>query len=334
MIVDIRKAQKSIYLESFILKDGRVTNDLFEALRNSAQNGIEVKIIVDIVGHLYFGRVDKIELEKAGIEILFFNRWFYRSHRKILIIDNKIAFIGGLNITGKDSGRFDLHMRLTGSIVKPILNSFARIYQIAGGQDQDILKLIKHKKALKLREKLYRKKIWFIENWPIKGKSEIKEYYQESLKNAKQSIEIVSPYFVPHQWLISALEQAHSRGVEIKLIIPKKPDFWLIEIANLLFTYQLRDILTVFMIPEGIHAKVLLIDNHEGLVGSNNIDALSFDSNFEASVIFRKKDIVIDLISILDHWKSIAIPLDKTHFKIKWYHRILMLLVKLLHPVL
>ncbi len=334
MIADIKSAKKSIYLESFILKDGHLTNNFFEALKTSSRNGITVKIIVDIVGHFYSGRIDKIDLEKAGIEILFFNRWFYRSHRKILILDNTIAYIGGLNITGKNARQFDLHMRLCGLIVKPILHSFSRIYKIAGGEDQGILKLIKHTQVFKLREKLYKTKLWFIENWPIKGKSELKEYYLESFKNSKESIEIVTPYFVPHAWLISAIEKAAKRGVSIKLIIPEKTDFWLTEMANFLFAHQLKDILSIFVVPEGIHAKVLLIDSCEGLVGSNNIDALSFDKNFEASVIFRKKDMVIDLIAILDHWKNIAIPLHKTDFKIKWYHKILMLLVKMIHPIL
>ncbi len=333
MIADIKVAKRSIYLESFILKDGD-TNEFFEALKTSAKNGIKVKIIVDIVGHLYSGHIDKIDLEKAGVEILFFSRWFYRSHRKILIIDDEIVFIGGLNITGRYANRLDLHMRLKGIVVKPILHSFGRMYKIADGKDPAVLKLIKHKKAFRLRERLYKTKLWFIESWPIKGKSALKEYYIKSFLKSKKSITLVTPYFVPHTWLMCAIQEATKRGVSVKLIIPEKTDFWLTEMANFLFAHQLKDILTVFVIPEGIHAKVLLIDDHEGLVGSNNIDALSFDKNFEASIIFKEKDIVVDLISILDHWKSIAIPFHEISFKIKWYHKILMLVVKIMHPVL
>jgi len=334
MTVDIKNAQKSIYLESFILKDDLITQDFFEALKASSKNGIKVKIIVDIVGYFYSGYINKMALEQSGIEILFFKRWFYRSHRKILIIDKKIVFIGGLNITGKNKHTLDLHMRLMGLIVKPILKSFNRIYKIAGGKDKDILKEIKYKEVFKIREKLYQSKLWFIENWPIKSKSAIKEYYQDAFENAKKSIEIVTPYFAPHKWFILALKKAAQRGVSIQLIIPEKTDFWLTEIANFLFAHQLKNILTTFVLPEGIHAKVLLIDKHEGLVGSNNIDALSFDRNFESSVIFIEKDIIFDLIAILKHWEKIAIPFDQTKFKVKWYHPILMLLIKVLHPIL
>ena len=118
----ISGAKKTIYLESFILTDDVVTHHFFETLKRKAQEGVRIKVIIDRIGHWWYGSVNKAEFEKAGVEVLFFNRWFYRSHRKVLIVDGEVAFLGGVNIRGEYAKWLDLHLSITGIFPTKALN--------------------------------------------------------------------------------------------------------------------------------------------------------------------------------------------------------------------
>ena len=334
MFEAIRNAKESIYLESFILTDDAVTHHFFETLKQKARDGVKVKLIVDRVGHFWYGSVNQEEFEKAGVEVLFFNRWFYRSHRKILIVDRSVAFLGGVNIRGEYAKWLDLHVRLTGLLVKQLLNSFGRVYALAGGQDPAVLAFRKSAKVPKPRETLYKAKSWLIERWPIKGKSLLREYYQKKCGQAKKSIIIVTPYFIPHAWLLKSLSKAARRGVKVEVLIPASTDVWFANEAHRILAPLYADFISFYFLPEMNHAKVLLIDEHEGMVGSNNIDAQSFDFNLEASIIFQRRDMVGDLKIILEKWKLSAAPFAIERHNYKWYDGIIRFLVHLFQPIL
>lgn len=336
MLDDIQSAKKSVYMESFILSEDSATKHFFDILKQKARQGIKVKIIIDRFADIWYGSINKEEFRKSGIEIVLFNRWwFHRTHRKILIIDEKIAFLGGVNVKGQYAKWLDLHVRLTSSIlIRSLLRSFGRLYELSGGKDWEILKLRKSKNIFKARAALYRAKFWLIERWPLKGKSEFKKYYTRKCREAKNKIVIATPYFVPHRWLIKELKNAAKRGVKIEVIIPEESDIWLADLARHIFTRNLRDIISFFFIPEMNHAKVLLVDDQEGLIGSNNIDAQSFDYNLETSLVFKRKDMVGDLKQILERWKKMAIPAHNTDHYQKWYHKFVGFFLKILQPIL
>jgi len=325
MLQDIKEAKHSIYLESFILTDDSSTHNFFEVLKEKARQGVMVKIIIDRVGNLWLGSINRKEFEEAGAEMLFFNRWFYHSHRKILVIDESVAYIGGVNVGGAYANWLDLHVRLTGKLARSLSKSFSRVYGIAGGQDPAILNIRKQRKLPKARTGLYKAKSWLIEHWPIKGKSALRYYYKKKCAEAKKSITIVTPYFIPHRWLIRSLRAAANRGVKI--------DVFIANIAHRVFADSLKGILTIYFIPEMNHAKVLLIDNRDGLVGSNNIDAQSFDFNLEASISFRRKDMVGDLRTILERWKKLAVPFNP-HALLRWYYYFLGFFIRIIQPIL
>lgn len=333
MLEAIHGARKSIFLESFILTDDEVTHHFFQTLKEKAEAGVKIKIIIDQVGHFWYGSVNKKELEKAGAEILFFNRWLYRSHRKVLIVDEEAAFLGGVNIRGEYAKWLDLHVRLTGGLLlKPILRSFAKVYELAGGNDAEVARL-GQSGVTKARASIYRAKTWLIEHWPIRGQSVLRDYYKKKCRGAKKSIVIVTPYFVPHRWLIKSLRAAANRGVAIDIIVPGKTDLWLFDIAHRVFVKNLSGIIRFYFLPEMNHAKVLLVDDAEGLVGSNNIDAQSFDFNLEAGIIFQRKDVVGDIKVILAKWKAMAVPADPAGFN-KWYHKVVEFIIRILQPIL
>ena len=339
MLKAIEEARYSIYWENYILKnDTHPVFNFFHLLKKKAGAGVKIKIILDRFGSADLPQKEKQDLEEAGVELLYFDFWFRRTHRKILVVDGKIGFLGGVNV-GKLYNRWlDLHIRLEGKIVRYLLSSFAKTYKICGGRDQEVLKFKVIRSIRSESHKVYkvsRVKHWFLEHWPIKGKDKLRKHYGERLNQASRSIVIVTPYFIPHKWFIKCLEQALSRGVAIEIIIPKKTDYALADFANYLFMDSLRHSgIHFFLTQEMLHAKALLIDDREGMIGSQNIDALSFDFNVEAGIFFQRKDMVNSLKKILDGWKKESFSLENVTFKKRWYHYILEPVAHLLRPFL
>ena len=333
MLEAIRGARKSILLESFILTDDPKTHQLFETLKEKAKAGVKVKIIIDRLAHFWFGSINRDAFTKAGAEVVVYNHWFYRNHRKTMIVDEEIGFAGGVNIRGAYAKWLDLHMMITGLFVKRLLSSFARAYYLSGGRDPEILAFRKLPLG-KLSATIYKAKTWLIERWPLRGKDVLKHYYKQKFAQASQSITIVTPYFIPHKWLMRALRQAAGRGVKIEVIIPQKTDIAAIDLIHRPIAEHLSSWVNFYFMKRMNHAKVLLVDEKEGLVGSNNIDAQSFDYNLEASVIFQRKDMIGDLKKIIAEWKSEAVPLSELKEKSHWYHRILIKIIHWLEPIL
>ncbi len=333
MLEAIEQATKSIFIESFILADDPETHHFFEVLKRKAKSGVKVKIVIDRAGSFWFGTIDRQAFIEAGAEVLVFNRWLNHTHRKLLVTDEVIGFIGGVNIRGEYADWLDLHLRTTGILVKRLLSSFAKIYCLAGGRDAEVLKFRKWK-LQKLNASLYQAKTWLIERWPFYGRRALIKYYKKKCLEAQRKITIATPYFVPQPWFFNALKKAAKRGVKIEVIMPSYTDHALVQIAHRYIAKNLSPIIDFFLIQEMNHAKVLLVDDHEGLVGSNNMDAQSFDFNLEASVIFQRKDMIGDIKVILNKWKAQSVPFSAAEFRKRWYDKILEYLVSFIYPIL
>ncbi|MDO8467145.1 MAG: phosphatidylserine/phosphatidylglycerophosphate/cardiolipin synthase family protein [bacterium] len=333
MLEAVNGAQKSIYLESFILTDDPETHHFLEVLKTKAKHGIRVKIVIDRAGSFWFGTIDKQAFAAAGVEVLIFNRWINHSHRKLLIVDEEIGFIGGVNLRGEYADWLDLHLRVTGVFVKRLRSSFAKIYYLSGGRDEEVLKFRKWK-FKKVDASLYKAKTWLLERWPFHGRRALINFYKKKCAEAKNKITIVTPYFVPQRWLFGAVKKAAKRGVKIEVIMPGDTDHALVQLAHRYILKNLSPLIDFFIMPEMNHAKVLLVDDHEGLVGSNNMDAQSFDFNLEASVVFQRKDMVGDLKNILDKWKTQSVKFSAAGFQRRWYDKILEYLVSFIYPIL
>lgn len=334
MTAAVRTAEKSIYLESYVLAEDELTKDFFRALEERARAGVKVKIIVDRFGSFGGDFFTESGKNHDGIEVLFFNRFLNRNHRKVLIIDESRVFIGGVNISGKYANWLDLHVLLAGKFLTgKILNSFAKVYSLAGGSDESVKKYLTTGKEDRLK-KMYNAKVFLIEHWPFRRRSLLREHYARKIDRARKSIVIVTPYFIPHRWLISLLREAIGRGVSVEVILPMKTDIAMADIANWVFTEELKDGIKFSFLKQMIHAKVLLIDDQEGMIGSNNIDALSFDSNLEAGIIFHNKNMVEGLKKILAKWKKSAVPYDKISVPRPRYYFFARFCIRLIHAFL
>lgn len=329
MLADIRRARKSVFLEMYIfLDDTRESHDFIGALARKAAKGVRVVVVADAYGSKPLRKETIEELRSAGIEIRFFSHWLRHIHRKILVVDGKVAFIGGVNIGRRFAQWNDLEVRIEGKMVGRILQSFAYTYEMAGGQDPAILAYRDRKFPSRVRD-------WFIEHWPLRNVYTLKDHYIGNISRSTESIRIVTPYLIPPRWLISLLDNATDRGVRVEVIIPQRSDWAIMNRLNGYYADRLSRLgVAVYLSRNMNHAKLLLIDGTAGLVGSQNIDLLSFRLNAEAGIFFRDRQVVRDLSAIADRWKDQALTFSPENRRMSPVDYIVLALMKLLRPIL
>lgn len=329
MIKSIEKAQKSIYLEMYIfLDDTAESHDFFGKLAQKASAGVEVIVVADAFGSKEIKKETLAFLKSSGVEVLFFSHWLRHIHRKILIIDKKIAFMGGVNIGKRFFNWHDLQLKLGGKVVTRLLKSFAYTYEMAGGKNEKMLLLRKKKLSYSL-------KYWVIEHLPGRNIYTLKNHYIEKISKAESSIQIATPYFTPPRWLISILDNAIRRGVKVELIVPLHADLPLMDHINYRYMQDVKKIgVDFFLTKTMLHAKLLLIDNREGLIGSQNLDLASFNINSEVGLFFTEKKLISDLERVITKWKRDSVPLESKKFTMHTIDYLIFALSKILRPIL
>jgi len=330
MLRAISGAQKSIYLEMYIfLDDTKKSHDFIGKLRAKARAGVRVIIVADAYGSKLLKEEITKTIAKSGIEFIFFSHWLRHIHRKVLIVDEKIAFIGGVNIGKLYRNWTDLQLELRGRIVKRILRSFAYTYVMAGGKNKKILGYRQKKLVGKL-------KFWLLEHWPNRNIYTLKKHYVEKISQAKNSIQIATPYFTPPRWLISLLDDAIRRGVSVEILIPKTTDHpRIMNPLNYRYMYDIYSLGITFYLSKAMnHSKLLIIDKTEGLIGSQNMDLFSFGLNSEVGVFFREKKLLRELEQIFEKWKKQATKFEPKKYKMKLNDYLALALLKIFHPIL
>ena len=330
MFKAISQAQKTIYIEMYIFLDNtQSTHNFLGLLKEKSRAGLEVVIIADAVGSFLLSGNAIRELREAGIEFIYFSHWLHRTHRKILIIDNKLAFIGGVNIEEKLRHWRDLQVRIDGAVIVPLLKSFAYVYQDVGGKKESILKYSKMPLVKKIKS-------WITDT--IVGENRpynLSTYFKDKISNAKTSIKILTPYLLPPRRLIAYLHEACLRGVDVTILIPNDTDVKILNKVNYLNACRMAEFgVKFYLMPMMNHGKIMIIDEEEGLIGSQNMDVLSFNMNMEAGVFFKQKQAVRDLLKLFEHWQQESIYFNATHKKITWFDKILISIFKLFYPIL
>jgi cardiolipin synthase len=329
MFAAMKAAQKSIYIEMFIfLDDTQSTHNFLKLLKEKAQSGVEVVIIADAYGSRFLSKEAIEELRAAGVEFIYFSHWFRHTHRKIVILDNQIALLGGVNIEEKTRNWRDMQIKLKGKIVKPLLKSFAYAYEMVGGKKENILKYSR----LPLVQKI---KSWITDNFAVSlGGYHLNEYYKKKIIGAKESIRMVTPYLLPPRWMLALLDDACRRGINVEILIPGDTDVKPLNKVNYLNSCRMSEYgVKVYLLPEMNHAKIMLIDGSEGVIGSQNMDILSFNLNIEAGVFFQQKQLVADLEKVIERWKKESTVFESGGKKVKWSDRLLITILKIFYPI-
>ncbi len=329
MLDAIDSAQKSIYIEIYIfLDDTKKSHDFIGKLRAKARSGVRVIIIADAYGSKLLKDEVAKTITKSGIEFIFFSHWLRHIHRKILIVDEKVAFIGGVNIGRRFRNWSDLQLQLRGRIVKRILQSFAYTYAMAGGKNKKILIYRQRKLVSKLR-------FWLLDHWPTKNIHTLKNHYVEKISGAKKSIQIATPYFTPPRWLISLLDDALRRGVAIEIMIPRKVDWRIMNLLNYRYMHSLHNLGIKFYLSKTMnHSKLLVIDKEEGLIGSQNMDMFSFTLNAEVGIFFREKNLLKELEQVILDWKKHSVLFQPKRYKMKISDYFVLAFLKTFRPIL
>lgn len=313
MIAGIESAQTSVYLEMYILDDDSRGTTFFKALEDASRRGVRVILVLDVVGSYDPLSAAVSRLREAGAEVVFCSFFWSRLHRKVLIIDEKSAFIGGVNVGKKYAQWRDLQVEVQGTVVQSVMRSFARVYKKCGGKSE----LLGTTPAL---GRLKKTQLWFVDHGIGRRRHLFRTYYEERLDKAETSISLVTPYLFPPRWFIAHLHQAILRGVKVDIILPEATDHWFVNSVNRSFASNLTGLgATCYFVQEMNHAKTMIVDRKEGIIGSQNLDLLSFNLNIEAGVFFHDPKMVQELSAIVDSWKFEAKVYHPGAWTLRWY---------------
>lgn len=304
LIKDINKAEKYIYMEYYLMHDDRLGNIIMDLLVKRAKEGIEVKVFYDGVGN-YKNRLSfRKKLINAGGEARVFLpprgiRINYRNHRKIAIIDGKVGYVGGLNIGDEYLGvkkRFgywrDSHIRIEGSAVYDLQLRFIMDWNFTKGEKLEIED--RHFPMINTEDKNVNMQI--VSSGPDTDWDSIYYGYFRMITEANKNIYIESPYFAPDDGLLEALKTAALSGVDVRILIPAKPDHLFVHSCSLSYIGELLGAgVKCYEYTKGfIHSKVITMDGILTSVGTANMDIRSYKLNFEVNAFIYDNNVTAE----------------------------------------
>ncbi len=323
LLEDIKGAKKSINVMFFIIKNDFVGKALVEALAQKAVSGVEVRLLVDALGSRFVTRAMLREFTKAGGKhALFFppmikiinKRLNYRNHRKLVVIDDNIGYVGGFNIAKEYLGlkkKFgywrDTHLRVVGGSVQDMNYRFLLDWRFASKEKMNISDAFFEPAtpagAIGMQ---------IVSSGPDSDKQQVKRAFMKMITSATKNIYIQTPYFVPDQSILESLKMASQSGVDVRIMIPCKPDHMFVYWATYSFIGEmLKDGVRVYIYENGfLHAKTMTVDGEVSTVGSTNFDNRSFKLNFEANAFVYDAHLTKNLEKIfkgdLKHCKQLT----------------------------
>lgn len=347
----IKGATNHIHLDTYIIADDPLGRLVSDALIAKAREGVEVRLIYDDVGcwrvpERFFDR-----MRQAGVKVrsfmpvrfpAFTSKVNYRNHRKVCVIDGTQGFIGGMNIAlryvkGLHGGTLpwrDTHMRLRGSVVYALQRAFLVDWYFV---DRTLIN----------DHRYYPPMPWHISNdslaqvvtsSPIAQWPDIMQGYVRILLEAKRYVYMETPYFLPTEPVLFAMRTAALAGVDVRLLIPRRSDAWLIQLASMSYvTETLEAGVKVRLYEKGFnHSKLLVADDQISTCGSTNIDFRSFENNFEANVFFYDRQTALRIKDIYMRDEDCSINFSEArelHHR-PYMHRFVESLLRLLSPLL
>ena len=311
LIESIRRAKKFILVEFYIFRSDEQGREIADLLMEKAEEGLDVKVIFDALGTATCSRRYLSKLRKSKVDFilndriyfpLFNTRINFRNHRKIVVIDGKIGYTGGMNLANeydnRKSGRYyfrDTMIRLEGQAVKSLTAVFMKDYYYNTNTflDSDFYypEYRVHSPGV----------VQIVQSGPDSDEASIRDLYLKMLFSAKKSIRIMTPYMAMDQETLTALKVAGRSGIDVEIIIPGIPDKHLIYSVTQSFVSALLDYdIKIYRYDRGFcHAKVLIVDDEIASVGTYNLDNRSAHLAFEVSTLFTHdtvKEIVRDFV--------------------------------------
>lgn len=308
MISAIKNAKSFIHMEYYIFQDDNLGKTILELLTEKAKEGVEVKLLYDGMGCINVKKNFFSPLKTAGGEVLCFFPPFvpyinvrinYRNHRKICIVDGFHGFMGGLNIGDEYLGldkKFgfwrDIHLHLQGDSVSSLEIRFLLDWRFASKNNFPM-----DEKYFPPKEFIGNTPVQIISSGPDSDWCSIRNTYLKLINKAKKSIFIETPYFIPDESILTALKIACLSGVDLRIIIPCKPDHPFIYWASKSYIWELVECgAKCYTYNDGfIHSKIVSIDGKMCTIGTANMDVRSFNLNFEVNAVIYETETTLDL---------------------------------------
>ncbi|ELY2784380.1 cardiolipin synthase ClsB [Cronobacter turicensis] len=297
----IDKARSKVILETFIWFDDNVGRQLHEVILNAAQRGVSVEVLLDGYGSPDLSDEFVGTLTSAGVMFRYYDprprtmgmrtNVFRRMHRKIVVIDGEVAFVGGINYSAEHMSDYgpeakqDYAVRVEGPVVQDIYHF--------------VLSNLGEERVSRWWQRHYQQAVenttpgeaqaLFVWRDNNDHRDDIERHYLKMLANAKKEVIIANAYFFPGYRLLHAMRNAARRGVKVKLIVQGEPDMPIVKVgARLLYNYLVKGGVEVYeYLRRPLHGKVALMDDHWATVGSSNLDPLSLSLNLEANLIIH-----------------------------------------------
>ena len=293
MFADLRNASRFIHIEIFGIESGELFEQLLAILSERAASGVEVRVIFDSVGSRALKLRDVERMRAAGIEAYsympvwlphFANKFNYRNHRKIVVIDGEVGYTGGMNIAdrylhGTKRGVWrDTQIRLEGGSVTMLNAVFINDWSFV--TDGELLYDMKYFPMPDVPQTL---PIQIATSGPDSPHATIMQAYFAAIGNARRYIYLSTPYLLPNQPIVTALKVAAMSGVDVRILIPVRGDNMVVAWAGYSNIDTLLDSgVSVYLYKKGFnHSKFLVIDDELCSIGSANLDYRSFDTDFE-----------------------------------------------------
>ena len=349
---DLLNAKKSINIEYYIFANDKTGNDIMKILCQKASEGVDVKLIYDSIGSRKAPRRFFKKLEDAGGQVGEFFPPFmhirlinlklnYRNHRKVVVVDGKIGYTGGINIRNDHLGLDkklkpwrDTHIRVEGGGVYALQNIFLDDWRYCKN-DNTPLRLYLENGYFPSPTIKGNATTQLVTSGPDSAVPKILEAYVKMITNAKKRVYIQTPYFIPDDVFISALRIAVKSGIDVRIMVPKIPDKKTVYLATLSYLKEVAELgIKIYLYNGFLHSKTLLVDDNKLSIGTCNTDNRSFRLNFEDTVIIYSKELNKQHRDIFEDDIKHSQQVDLNYYKKKrWLTKILQAVMHLFSAI-
>lgn len=343
----IKNARHHIHLEYYIIENDKIGQKTIELLKAKSREGVEVRVIVDDVGSWSLKSWFFEDLRASGIEIYPFmevrfprltSRVNFRNHRKILIVDGKVGFTGGINIADRyidgipDIGPWrDTHLQITGDAVAALQVVFAADWYLVINEN------LSGNEYFPTLSEAEGTPVQITASGPDSDWESIEQAFFSAIAGARKYVYLTSPYLMPPSSLLSALKTAALSGIDVRIIIPEKSDAVIPKWCSFAYVEQLLEAgVKIYLYQKGfIHSKTLIVDDVFSSVGTTNLDFRSLETNFEINAFVYERKFTRSLLRhfIADLRNSREIKLAEWEKRV-WHFKLRESLAHIVSPML
>ena len=331
---DVRKAKKFVHLEYFNFRNDSIAGLLFALLSEKVKEGVEVRALYDAFGNSSNNRPIKSAMHDSiralGIDLVLFdpirfpwvNHIIPRDHRKIVVIDGRVAYTGGMNVADyyiegiPGIGDWhDLHMRIEGGAVDDLHHIFARTWEKVTGERVEGVNYFPREWGVRMD--CGDERLVVVDRATGKSSDAIRDLFVTMIDNARSSVKLINPYFVPTHRVRRALKRAVDRGVDVEIMLSAKSDIPLTpEATHYVGNNLMKRGARVWLYEGGFHhTKLMIVDDEVCTVGSSNMDARSLRCDYEVNTLLLSRRLTGEMVELFEAQKLSAVEMKRGYWR-------------------